>query len=396
MRGALQSLDLEIPLESLVAVTCASGRAAERLTLDFIASQGQRKMAPLLAPTWLPAPGRVATCEAGEVDGLRPTFVFRHADAVWPLGTRVGDITDVLVALAALLGCEDLDRCERCAGQGVRASVSVASLIVDGLLSLAGGAIGPWSKRNAKFYQGVLEGVAANNGLSLDRPWDSLSPAMQTAVLYGCPDTNFKGVVFDIERRLAKSGEGRGDDSVSALTRYLDWLDCDLCEGTGLGARTRAHRVGGVSLATLYATALGELPGALERLELPEVARGRAQRLVPSIVERVALAAGLGLGHLSLGTRASDLPPGEASRLRLAQVFSSGLQRALFVMESPFEHSGPDEFAGVMGLLRKRVGAGDSIIIVEREPRVLQAADWVIVLADGTEPGSVVLVSCGP
>ncbi len=394
LRGALQSLDLDIPLQSLVVVSSPDGEAAFRLAFGLIAAEAQRRMAPLLAPTWLPAVHRLASAEVGEVEGLRPTFVFRHRDAVWPLDSRIGQVLGVFPVLAAGLLEPSVEQCEACAGAGRRASVLAASLVGDPTRSLSEGVITLWAKKNSKFYAGVLESLASQVGLDLDAPWKQLSKPMQDAVLFGSPGSNYKGVVYDVERRLANVGEARGIESLGSLTPYLEWLECQECQGTGLGPAARTTKVLGTSWSQLYGMTGRALLASAEKTRIGRTPNDFA-RLRRQLASRLEVMEAFGLAGASLGCRASDLSEQQARQLRLAEICGSGLQQALYVLEDPFAVLEPSVHARVLNFMRSRVTAGHSLMIATADSSLSAVSDWHVELGNGAEPGSVTLVHSG-
>lgn len=392
--GALESLEFEIPLESLVVIKSPSCDVAERLVFGLLATEAQRKMAPLLTPTWLPAVGRLATREAGEVLGLRPTFVLRHADAVWPTQTRIGHALGMLSLLERVLGCPEPERCEVCSGDGQRAEVAVTTLVPDPELSIAAGAIEAWNQKNSKFHLGVLSTLASQIGLDVEVPWSALGQAMQATVLYGAPESNYRGVVHDVERRISQAAEGRGGETMASLAKYLVWQECAVCEGTGAGRLARSCAVAGVDLVTLHQTVISRLPTIVDGL-CEALPTAHAQRLGEQIAEQVALAEALGLAANTLGSRITELAPAVAQRVRLGEVLGSGLQNALYLLEAPLSGSAGELRASTLKLLQDRVAQGDSIVIVDEHPDASACADAVFVLAVAIETGLPCLAAPG-
>ncbi len=388
--GALGSLEFEIPLESLVVITSPGGDEASRLVFGLIAAEAQRQMAPLLSPTWLPAVGRLATRESGSVEGLRPTFVFRHEDATWPDGSRVGDVLGILPLFERALGCLQPGSCEACNGAGERAEVALEALITDPKRSLAAGAIGPWAKRNSKFHLGVLESLAARIGLDMQRPWASLGQAMQEVVLHGCPESNYKGVVHDVEWRIRKAGEGRGQESLADLSKYIAWRDCIECGRTGLDGPTRSSAKGGVNLARLHQTPLAELPRHIAAISETQGA-AEAKRFRSQCAKRLRIAHSLGLASELLGGRAARLKPDAARQLRLGEVLGSDLQSAIYTLQAPLFGLSGEVRKGTLRLIRERVAQGDSILMVDEHPDASAAADVEFVLQTASETGCIEL-----
>tara|TARA_R110002073_G_scaffold142117_2_gene293574 strand:+ start:97969 stop:99180 length:1212 start_codon:yes stop_codon:yes gene_type:complete len=389
--GALGSLEFEIPLESLVVFTSTGSDAAERLAFGLIAAEAQRQMAPLLAPTWLPSIGRLATREEGSIEGLRPTFCVRRCDAEWPQGTRVGHVLGILPLLQQALGCDGASSCGACSGAGQRAEVALEALISDPSLSLAEGAIAPWAEKNSKYYLGVLQTLAQRIGLDVALPWSSLSPAMRSVVLYGSPESNYKGVVHDVERRVAKIGEGRGGETMAALSKYLVWQDCAVCSGTGKDGAALLCTRAGVDLVLLYQTSISKLGPHIESLA-STLDAGAAFRLHERVARQQHMADALGLASETLGCRVEDVSPVSARQLRLGEVLGSGLQKAIYVLQTPLLELSGILRASTLGLIEQRVAAGDSVFMLEEHPDAAACADACFRLDVAADTGLVSVV----
>ena len=393
--GALGSLEFEIPLESLVVFTSEGSDVAERLVFGLIAAEAQRKMAPLLAPTWLPSIGRLATREEGSIEGLRPTFCVRRQDAEWPQGTRVGHVLGILPLLQLALGCDRASSCDVCGGSGQRAEVALEALITDPTLSLAEGAIAPWAEKNSKYYLGVLQTLAQRIGLDVALPWISLSPAMRSVVLYGSPESNYKGVVHDVERRVSKVGEGRGGETMAALSKYLVWQDCAVCGGTGKDGAALSCNGAGVDLALLYQTSISKLGPHIESLA-GTLDASAALRLHDRMARQQRMAAALGLASETLGCRVETLSEAAARQLRLGEVLGSGLQKAIYVLQTPLLELRGSIRASTLRLIEQRVAAGDSVFMLEEHPEAAACADVCFRLDEASDTGRVSVVQTTP
>lgn len=277
-------------------------------------------------------------------------------------------------------------RCSDCGGLGERAAIDVASLIPNAELSLAAGAVAPWHHKNPRFYRGLLETLCRETGIDADAPWSTLSSAAQDLVLHGRGESDFKGVVFDMERRLAGAREpaSEEDDALDWLGPYLSMQACEGCGGSRMSKQARALRLAGMSMAEVYATTLSELPSLLRTLEMAALAHASlAGQLTREIAGRLQVAGDLGLSYLPLGRSTGQLSSGEARRMRLVELLSTGLSNVLFVLDEPTAGLHAEDSQRVLALLQRSLQAGNSLLLVEHDPLIIQSADSVIDMGPG-------------
>jgi len=360
-------LDLEIPLGTVAALT---GAGAMSLAFDGIVVEGQRRMMMLL-----PAMSQAQAPENKGlgIESMPPSVGIRRDEAAWPWGHKVGDVLGLSNLLAKSFGYEVSDRCELCTGQGRRASVDV-SRIVDPTKSLASGAILPWTTINSQYYLGLLETLAARTGLDLQVPWNALGQAMQDLVLHGDAESTFKGVVHDVEKRIAKTATGRGQVPLPSLFSSLQFTPCDACQGTGLGMDALTSRHGTMGIASLWNASLQDVPALLTRLNPVEDESWSLQ----AAVRRAELGADLGLSKVLLSQPTESLSLAERYTLRLAEGLGCSLNGLLFVIESPSAQMKETSMDALVACMRRRAQAGDSFLLVEQSPRVLASLDSVI------------------
>ena len=240
--------------------------------------------------------------------------------------------------------------CPVCTGLGTRKEVDPELVVPDPELSLADGAIAPWSSgQTSEYFTRLLHGVADTIGFKLSTAWERLPTRAQKAVLHGLDEqvhvsyrnrygrdrsyyANFEGVVPWIERRYAETDS---DYSREKYEGFMREVPCPACEGTRLKPEILAVYVEGRSIAEVSALSIGDAAEWLKALTLSDRDRMIGERVLKEINARLGFLVDVGLHYLSLDRAAATLAGGEAQRIRLATQIGSGLVGVLYVLDEP-------------------------------------------------------------
>jgi excinuclease ABC subunit A len=302
--------------------------------------------------------------------------------------------------------------CEACSGLGVEESFDPERLIPDPTLSLAGGAIEPWSRgKAAAYYAQILEALADHYGLDLDKPWNKLPKKARKGILEGTgrpeipiPGALVKpgrkrrrktrdvvrpwlGVVDELERRCEVD-----ERAAKTLARYRVANPCNTCEGGRLGDVARHTKLGHHTLPELCDLSIDALAKTLPTLELTTVQRAVCDRVLHEIEERLGFLIDVGLHYLTLSRPAASLSGGEAQRIRLATQIGSHLMGVLYILDEPsIGLHARDNARLIESLLRLR-DMDNTVVVVEHDEATMRAADWVVDMGPGagTRGGEIV------
>ena len=239
--------------------------------------------------------------------------------------------------------------CPVCTGLGNRLEVDPELVIPNDELSLAAGAVAPWSQTSSEYYDRVLTALAEEMQFSMDVPWRALPERVREAVLYGKDhkvhvryrnrfgrerqySTGFEGVVTMLERRHS---ETESEWSREKYEAYMREVPCPTCHGARLKPEVLAVRVGDKSIAEVCSLPINECRAFLQSLDLGERERAIATQVLKEILERLGFLLDVGLDYLSLERPAGTLSGGEAQRIRLATQIGAGLVGVLYVLDEP-------------------------------------------------------------
>ena len=287
--------------------------------------------------------------------------------------------------------------CPTCDGLGTQEFFDPLRVVVHPHLSLAGGAIRGWDRRNAHYFQ-LIQALARRYDFDIETPWSDLPEKAQNVILYGSGEEviefretlgkgrvsrkrhPFEGILPNLERRF------RETESVTVreeLAKYLGVRPCPDCGGTRLN---RAARFVYVAERTLPETTHLTVGKALEFFRSLNLAGWRgevATKIVKDVAERLRFLVDVGLDYLTLDRSAETLSGGEAQRIRLASQVGSGLTGVMYILDEPSIGLHQRDNQRLLGTLKQLRNIGNTVIVVEHDEEAILEADHVIDLGPG-------------
>ncbi|WP_132427259.1 excinuclease ABC subunit UvrA [Pseudonocardia endophytica] len=293
--------------------------------------------------------------------------------------------------------------CPQCTGIGIKKEVDPELVVPDPDLSLADGAIAPWSGgHNAEYFGRLLTGLSTAIGFRMDAPWRTLPAAAQKAVLHGSDDqvhvryrnrygrerayyANFEGVIPFLDRRLDQT------ESESQRERYEGYMrdvPCPACHGARLRPEvlsvTLGHETQGErSIAEVSAMSVAHCAEFLNGMVLDERQAMIAGRVLKEIQARLGFLLDVGLEYLSLDRAAGTLSGGEAQRIRLATQIGSGLVGVLYVLDEPSIGLHQRDNRRLIDTLTRLRDLGNTLIVVEHDEDTIRSSDWAVDIGPG-------------
>jgi excinuclease ABC subunit A len=275
-----------------------------------------------------------------------------------------------------------LGACPRCQGFGRVQALDLARVVPDPSRSLAEGAIAPFQTRMGRALQKDLLAACRRLRIPTDRPWQALTPGQQELVLGG--DEQRGGDWYGV-RGFFEWLEGRRYKVQARvlIARYRRFDPCPDCGGDRLRPEAREVFVDGRDLGAASRATIAELHRWLATLALPPAAAARAGRIVDALRARVGTAREVGLGYLALDRQMRTLSGGEAQRIQLAAALGGTLTASLYVLDEPSVGLHARDVARLLAVLRSIRDQGNTVVVVEHAPEVIEAADHVIDLGPG-------------
>jgi len=300
--------------------------------------------------------------------------------------------------------------CETCDGLGTTFEVDPELVVPDSDLSLAEGALAPWRSAHTGFFQRILESVANDHGIDMNKPWSKLPAKSRKIVLHGLPgnitvkfknrygrarqfNTTFEGVIPWIKRRH----EGAESDwTREQYEGYMRLVPCSACNGARLKPATLAVMVNGRNISEVCEMSIGDAAAFLAGLTLSDRDRMIAERVVKEINARLGFLLDVGLDYLSLARSAGTLAGGEAQRIRLASQIGSGLVGTLYVLDEPSIGLHQRDNRRLIDTLVRLRDLGNTVLVVEHDEETIRESDWIVDIGPGAGEHGGEVVYSGP
>ena len=275
--------------------------------------------------------------------------------------------------------------CSTCSGFGRVMDIDWDLVIPDWSLSVSNGAIRPLE--NWQEEKEFLLSCCDKWGLDASRPWRELSQEERDAVLFGKDEWyGIKGIFDWLETKRYKA------HIRILLSRYRAYNRCPSCGGARFNSEALSYRLLGLNIAQFYALSISEALKWCHSIRSEYRLDKASESLLDDLEARLELIVRAGLGYLSLDRQSRTLSGGELSRLCLAKGVSARLSQTLYCIEEPSSGLHPQDMKGVKDVIKGLRRAGNTVLMTENDPEMLQCADRVIGLGPGSgkEGGAVV------
>jgi excinuclease ABC subunit A len=268
--------------------------------------------------------------------------------------------------------------CPKCTGFGATLEYDEELIVPDPGLSLADGAVDPFAKPRYRRERVAVRELAESRGIGLHTPWRELPAPVRGELLHGSP--SFTGAIPFLKSKERK----RYKQYIRVFLRqYQRPRRCDLCDGKRLREEALNVRVGGLDIAEASLLQVSRLRAWLDELGLGAFKRKMVASVLNELQDRLRFLDTVGLGYLTLDRRARSLSGGEMQRIRLASCLGSHLVDTLYVLDEPtigLHARDVDRLVDVLWQLRQR---GNTVLVVEHEPRVMERADHIVEMGPG-------------
>ena len=286
--------------------------------------------------------------------------------------------------------------CPGCDGLGVAQFFDPERVVCNPHLSLAGGAVRGWDRRNAYYFQ-IIKALSSHYDFDIEVPFEELSEKHRDIILYGSGDEiieftyfgergtqkrlhPFAGVIPNLEKRFKETDARIVREE---LSKYISQKPCPECHGQRLNRQARHVFVADTNLPTVTAWPILSCLKFFEELKLSGHKGKIAEKIVKEVHQRLQFLVNVGLDYLTLDRKAGTLSGGEAQRIRLASQIGAGLVGVMYILDEPSIGLHQRDNERLLSTLISLRDIGNTVIVVEHDEEAIRTADYVVDMGPG-------------
>ncbi|QIB68887.1 excinuclease ABC subunit UvrA [Aminipila butyrica] len=406
----LKNIDVRIPKKEITVFTGVSGSGKSSLVFAIIAAESQRQLNETYTSFIRHRMPHYGKPDVDTIENLSVAFIINQKRLGGNARSTVGTITDIYAVLRLLfsrigqpfVGHADVfsfnnpaGMCDHCEGLGKIETIDIEKLL-DKNKSLHEGAIrfptfepGGWrltryihsgffdnDKKIRDYSENELEQLLYTDGIKVKNP----APEWHKTSLY-------EGVIPRIERSFLRKEEGEKVRYKKDLERFVSKQNCPHCQGTRLNDKVRSCKVNGKTIAECAAMQISELLTFIQSIHAPI-----AGTIVSELADRLQHMVSIGLGYLNLSRETDTLSGGESQRIKMVGQLGSSLTDLTYIFDEPSMGLHPHDISKINELMKLLRDKGNTVLIVEHDPDMIQIADHIIDMGPGagTQGGEVV------
>lgn len=396
IRGArennLKDVNLKIPKRKITIFTGVSGSGKSSLVFDTIAAEAQRLLNEnfsMFVRNFLP---RTAQPEADDIKNLSMAVIVDQK----PLGggshSTVGTVTDIASLLRLMYSRfghphvgyansfsfnDPAGMCPNCNGIGRKLSLDMDAAfdmnksINDGALKLLE-AQKDWTIKTIQ-SSGLFDNDKKLKDFTPDE-LDKLFHMEPVKVKFNGINLTLEGIVDKFERKYIKNDiKTMSERTQKLIGQFMTMGPCELCHGARLNQKALACKIEGHNIAELSSMQVDKLIAVIDNLDKSE-----NHSLVKTLHERLTNLVEIGLGYLSLDRPTDTLSGGESQRVKMVKHLNGSLVDVMYIFDEPSVGLHPRDVHRLNDLLRKLRDQGNTVIVVEHDPDVIEAADHIV------------------
>jgi len=298
--------------------------------------------------------------------------------------------------------------CPQCDGLGISQFFDPDRVVSNTHVSLAGGAVRGWDRRNAYYFQ-IIQALARHYDFDVDTPYKDLPKKIRDIILQGSGDEiiefryfsesgtqkrkhPFAGIIPNLERRYRET-----DSRIvrEELAKYISQKPCESCNGQRLNREARHVFIMDTNLPSITAWPILRCLKFFDELNLDGRRGEIAAKIIKEVRERLHFLVNVGLDYLTLDRKADSLSGGEAQRIRLASQIGAGLVGVMYILDEPSIGLHQRDNERLLKTLNRLRDIGNTVIVVEHDEEAIRSADYVVDIGPGAGVHGGKIVFCG-
>ena len=326
---------------------------------------------------WVVSSGLVRFCARFELDGI----TFRRPD-------------EYLFSFNS-----PLEACPVCGGLGKIIGISEDLVVPDKTKSIYDGAIACWRGEKMGWFKDQLILNAEKEGIPIFEPYCKLTQAQKDIIWTHEGDYQDPGAFFGINQFFEWVESNRYKIQYKyMLSRYSGRTTCTACGGSRLRKEALYVKVAGKTIHDLLSMTVEELLKWFGGISLTETEQAIAGKTIEEIRYRLQCIEDVGLGYLTLSRTMNTLSGGESQRVNLVTALGSSLVGSMYILDEPSIGLHPRDTDRLIAVLRRLRDIGNTVVVVEHDPEIIKAADYLIDLGPraGVNGGEVVFAGKMP
>lgn len=407
----LKNISLEIPKHKVVVFTGVSGSGKSSLLFDTIYTEAQRQLIETFSTFARKRLPKLSRPDVDDILNLSTAMVIDQKRMGNNLRSTVGTATEVNTYLRLLfsrigkpfLGASFLfsfnhpqGMCPHCQGLGKVAKINL-DLFLDKDKTIREGGILHIHYKPGSF---LLNELIKLNVVNVDKKLTDFTEDELQFLLYSEPfevegskeklsyKRNFEGLARKLERSVTEKGEDEApEEEKNAYYRFFNYEICPQCSGSRLSQQAREVKINGVSIDEVCRWELPEVLDFLHSID-NEIAIPVTRKAIYVLEQLIYI----GVGYLSLDRLVGTLSGGESQRVKMARQLDCNLTDLLYVLDEPTTGLHPRDTEKLIDLLFSLKERGNSVFVVEHDPEVIRACEWVVDMGPkaGSTGGNVV------
>ena len=424
----LKDLNIDLPKNKFSVVTGISGSGKSSLVIDTIHGYGLQEMTKQFSSYQQSRIGVNYQLEVDYIDGLSPTICVtrkeknftERSDISKQVGidkllrfafSRKAQYSGKELSASHFSNNHELGKCVICEGYGEELIPDLNRIVLDPDKSIASGLFEhnkslAYYGRAGGQYMAIVEELGKEYGFDLDTPFKHLNEYQKKILFHGSGDRiwtttwNFKTKTREGSQKVSMTWAGlfqflkeeyyktRKNKNIQTLKSLFKPAKCSHCLGSGLKRERLDFQIGEKSIHEIKSMNFKELENWLNTSKFHnEIDQRLSDNIYSLLISTLAISEKLHIDHLQLNRKSVTLSGGESQRVELLKQLNSPLKGITYLLDEPSAGLSQNNIPDLINILKDLVGKGNTVVVIEHNKDIIQAADFLIQL--GPQAGSM-------